>query len=51
LVIKPKPKPNWTGRFFQKKKIFGSVFSVFFSGFLGLIGFPVFLLTPNYYNP
>jgi hypothetical protein len=26
---------------------FGLVFSVIFSGFLGLIGFPVFLLTPN----
>jgi hypothetical protein len=47
-----KPKPNRTGWFFQKynrfnRFFFGSVFSViFFSGFLGLIGFPVFLLTP-----
>ena len=43
-----KSKPNRTGRFFQKfnRFFFGSVFSVFFSNFLGLIGFPVFLLTP-----
>jgi len=44
-----KPKPNRTGRFFQKinrfnRFFFGSVFSVnFFSNFLGLIGFPIFL--------
>jgi hypothetical protein len=36
-----KPKPNRTGRFFQK---FNRFFRLFFSG---LIGFPVFLLTPN----
>jgi hypothetical protein len=45
-----KPKPNRTGRFFQKfnrfNRFFFSVrfFRLFFSG---LIGFPVFLLTPN----
>jgi hypothetical protein len=43
-----KPKPNRTGRFFQKFNRFNRFFfcSVF-SGFLGLIGFPVFLLTPK----
>jgi len=51
LVIKP--KPNRTGRFFQKFNRFNwfffrfGFFGYFFSGFLGLIGFPVFLLTPN----
>ena len=48
-----KPKPNRTGRFFQKfnrfNRFFFSVrfFQLFFSGFLGLIGFPIFLLTPK----
>jgi len=48
-----KPKPNRTGRFFQKfnrfNRFFFSVrfFQLFFSGFLGLIGFSVFLLTPK----
>jgi len=48
-----KPKPNRTGRFFQKfnrfNRFFFSVrfFRLFFSGFLGLIGFPIFLLTPS----
>jgi hypothetical protein len=48
-----KPKPNRTGLFFQKfnrfNRLFFSVwfFRLFFSGFLGLIGFPVFLLTPT----
>jgi len=51
-----KPKPNRTGRFFQKcnrfNRFFFSVrfFWFFFSSFLGLIGFPVFLLTPNIYK-
>jgi hypothetical protein len=42
-------KPNRTSLFFQKfnRFFFGSVFSIFFFGFLGLIGFSVFLLTPN----
>ena len=42
-------KPNRTSRFFKILIgfFFGSVFSVvFFFGFLGLIGFSVFLLTP-----
>jgi len=50
-------KPNRTGRFFQKFNRFNQFFFRFgffgycFSGFLGLIGFPVFLLTPRiYYN-
>ena len=48
-----KPKPNLTGRFFQKFNRFNRFlfsvrfFQLFFSGFLGLIGFPVFLLTPK----
>jgi len=48
-----KPKPNRTGRFFQKFNRFNrfffrfGFFGYFFFGFLGLIGFPVFLLTPN----
>jgi len=33
LVIKPKPKPNWTGRFFQKKKISVRFFRFFFPVF------------------
>ena len=46
-----KSKPNRTGRFFQKFNRFNwfffrfDFFGYFFSGFLGLIGFPVFLLT------
>jgi hypothetical protein len=49
LVIKP--KPNRTGRFFQKFNRFNrfffrfGFFGYFFSGFFGLIGFLVFLLT------
>jgi len=49
-----KPKPNRTGRFFQKFNRFNrfffrfGFFGYFFFGFLGLIGFSVFLLTPNY---
>ena len=49
-----KPKPNRTGRFFQKFNRFNRVFfrfgffGYFFFGFLGLISFLVFLLTPNY---
>jgi len=46
-----KPKPNRTGWFFKIliDFFFGSVFSIiFFSGFLGLIGFFVFLLTSRY---
>ena len=48
-----KPKPNRTGRFFQKFNRFNrfffrfGFFGYFFYGFLGLIGFPVFLLTPS----
>jgi hypothetical protein len=48
-----KTEPNRTGRFFQKKirfnRFFFTVrfFRFFFSGFLGLIGFLVFLNTPN----
>jgi hypothetical protein len=45
-------KPNRTGRFFQKfNRFFFSVrfFRLFFSGFLGLIGFPVILLTPSHF--
>ena len=45
-----KPKPNRTGRFFQKFNRFFfrfGFFGYFFSGFLGLIGFLVFLLTLN----
>ena len=43
-----KPKPNRTGRFFQKINRFNRFFfGYFFSGFLGLIGFPFFLLTPT----
>jgi len=48
-----KPKPNRTGLFFLKfnrfNRLFFSVrfFRLFFYGFLGLIGFPVFLLTPT----
>jgi len=45
-----KPKPNRTGRFFQKINRFFfrfGFFGYFFSGFLGLIDFPVFLLTPT----
>ena len=48
-----KPKPNRIGRFFQKFNRFNRVFfrfgffGYFFSGFLGLIDFPVFLLTPR----
>jgi hypothetical protein len=48
-----KPKPNRTGRFFQKcnrfNRFFFSVrfFRFFFSS---LIGFPVFLFTPNEYD-
>jgi hypothetical protein len=48
LVIKP--KPNRTGWFFQKFNRFFFWFGFFgycFSDFLGLIGFPVFLLTPT----
>jgi hypothetical protein len=43
-----KPKPNRTGRFFQKINRFNrfffrfGFFGYFFSGFLGLIGFLVF---------
>ena len=46
LVIKP--KPNWPAGFFKNLIGFFFVrfFRFFFSGFLGLIGFPVFLLTP-----
>ena len=49
LVIKPKR----TGRFFQKFNRFNRFFFLFgffdyyFSGFLDLIGFPIFLLTPR----
>ena len=52
-----KPKPNRTGRFFQKCNRFNrfffrfGFFGYFFSGFLGLIGFPVFLLTPILNQP
>jgi hypothetical protein len=48
-----KPKPNRTGRFFQKFNRFNrfffrfGFFGYFVSGFLGLIGFLVFLLTPT----
>jgi hypothetical protein len=48
-----KPKPNRTSRVFQKFNRFNwfffsvRFFQLFFSGFLGLIGFSVFLLTPN----
>jgi hypothetical protein len=51
-----KPKPNRTGWFFQKynrfNRFFFSVrfFQLFFSGFLGLIGFPVFFLTATIYS-
>ena len=51
-----KPKPNRTGRFFQKFNRFNrfffrfGFFGYFFSGFLGLISFPVFLLTPTIYD-
>jgi hypothetical protein len=49
-----KPKPNRTSRFFKKFNRFFfqfGFFGYFFSGFLGLISFPVFLLTPRiYYN-
>ena len=44
-------KPNRTGWFFKKfNRFFFSVrfFQLFFFGFLGLISFPVFLLTPTY---
>ena len=44
-----KPKLNRTGWFFQKiNRFFFPVrfFRLIFSSFLGLIGFPVFLLTP-----
>jgi hypothetical protein len=46
-------KPNRTGRFFQNFNRFNrfflrfGFFGYFFSGFLGLISFPIFLLTPN----
>jgi hypothetical protein len=42
--------PVWLG-FFPVWLSFGSVrfFRLFFSGFLGLIGFPVFLLTPTFH--
>jgi hypothetical protein len=49
-----KPKPNRTGRFFQKFNRFNRVFfrfgffGFFFFGFLGLIGFLVFFLNSNY---
>jgi hypothetical protein len=49
-----KPKPNQTDRFYQNCNQFNRFFSRFgfftvrfFSGFLGLIGFSIFLLTPN----
>jgi hypothetical protein len=45
-----KPKPNRTDRVFQKINRFFfrfGFFGYFVSGFLGLIGFPVFLLTPT----
>jgi len=48
-----KLKPNRTGRFFQNfNRFFFSVrfFRLFFSGFLGLISFLIFLLTPNSYK-
>jgi hypothetical protein len=44
-----KPKPNRTGRFFKNSNRFFSqfgFFGYFFSGFLNLIGFSIFLLTP-----
>jgi len=44
-------KPNRTGRFFQNFNRFFfrfGFFGYFFSSFLGLIGFSVFLLTPRY---
>ena len=47
-----KPKPNRTGRFFQKFNRFNQFFfrfgffGYFFLGFLGLIDFLVFLFTP-----
>jgi hypothetical protein len=50
-----KPKPNRTGRFFQNLNgLIGFFFTVrffwlfCFSGFLGLIGFSIFLLTPSF---
>jgi hypothetical protein len=46
-----KPKPNQTGWFFQNFNLFFSrfgFFGYFFSDFLDLIGFLVFLLTPNH---
>ena len=42
-----KPKPNRTGRFFQNFNRFFFRFGCFGYFFLGLIGFLVFLLTPN----
>ena len=48
-----KPKPNQTGRFFQNFNRFFSwfgFFGYFFSGFLSLISFSVFLLTPRFNN-
>jgi hypothetical protein len=42
-----KPKTNWTSRFFQNFNWFNRFFQLFFSGFLSLIGFLVFLLTPS----
>ena len=50
LLIKPKPNRTEPTRFFKNLIGFFSVrfFLLFFSGFLGLIGFPVFLLTPTW---
>ena len=42
-----KPKPNWTGQFFQNSNWFFFTiwfFQIFFSGFLDLISFSVFFL-------
>ena len=50
-----KPKPNRSGQFFQKitrfNRFFFSIrfFWFFFSGLLGLISFPIFLLTSSFY--
>ena len=50
LLIKTKPNRTEPTRFFKNLIGFFSVrfFLLFFSGFLGLIGFPVFLLTPTW---
>jgi hypothetical protein len=46
LVIKPKPKPNWTGRFFQKKKKFRFGFFGFFFRFSRFNWFSGFFAHP-----